>query len=73
MFVRALCALAAPGARAKRDHCSDYSVVSQDGSTILNGHNEDGGIESVNNTFFVNITMEDTGLSFAVRAGLCVG
>lgn len=58
-----------PGARSKRDHCSDYALHSADGTQILDGHNEDGGIESVNNTFIVNATINGASFVAYVYAG----
>ena len=36
----------------QKDHCSDYLVHTT--SQVLDGHNEDGGPESINNTFVVH-------------------
>jgi hypothetical protein len=41
----------------QRDHCSDYMVHSSDGTVMLDGHNEDGGGDAVNNTFVVHVIL----------------
>ena len=53
----------------QRDHCSDYSLHAADGSQILEGHNEDGGVDSVNNTFILHATIDNVKFSCYVYAG----